>query len=155
MSVTAKQLGFDLLKSYGITVAMNQIDLQRKLNFGSNPFVGGFTNGAMYALSSDAINYLSIGQSKLLNGDIAGLVDDSVFFGVISSGVKMAGLDATIMKTIETVSPFGRSTNIDIAEAGLLTGGRLAGDYIVSQSSVPSFLKTVRRPLKVLWNIGK
>ncbi|MDP2059187.1 MAG: hypothetical protein Q8J97_05560 [Flavobacteriaceae bacterium] len=148
--MSLQKLGYDGLKSYaGVMVASN-LKVADRLNFGNSLVGTSATNGVLYASISDVINYFSGQRSKIVSGDIMGIVDDALFFGALSGGARITGADAQAFQIINQASPFNRETNLQLLETAILTGGRFLGDYIETTPQAPDALKRLRRPTRLL-----
>lgn len=145
-----QKLGYDGLKSYaGVMVASN-LDIAGKLKLGDSLVAKAGTSGIVYASISDLINYFSGQRSKVVNGDVMGIVDDALFFSVLSGAVRSSGADGQVFGAISKVSPFGSQVNLQLMETAVITGGRFLGDYIDATPQAPDVLKKIRRPTKLL-----
>lgn len=148
--MSLQKLGYDALKSYAGVMVVDNLNVAGKMKFGDSVVAKAGTSGVIYAGVSDAINYLSGQRSKIANGDIMGIVDDSLYFGALSGVARVTGTDRQLFQTINSVSPLNTNTNILLMETAILTGGRFLGDYIESTPQAPDFLRKVRRPTRLL-----
>lgn len=135
----------DVAKSALGVVVAQQLDLSHKLNFGNSLIMRNGSNGVIYFLISDAINYVSGGGSKLLSGNISAVVDDSVFLGALSAGSELSHADSMLYDTLSNVTTDRKTLSI-LVDSAIISGGRILGDYIDSTAGLPSYVHAIRHP---------
>lgn len=143
---TIQKFGYEYLKSIGGVLVARQIDLAGKLDLGDSFLMVHGSNGVIYFLISDLINYLSSKGSKLLTGNINGILDDSVFFGGMSAVTEVSNVDKMVYDLLQQ-NIIRDTKTLEIAiDSGILTGGRILASYVDSTANAPSWLKSVRHP---------
>jgi hypothetical protein len=142
---------YDIAKTSLGVVIVDAVDLQSKVNvLGTSLIARNATNGFMYFLISDSVNYLSGKGSKLLQGDMKAVVDDTIFMGALSGVAEVSGADEKLMKLLgSTVIKDQKLLNIAV-ESSIISGGRILAHYIDATPEVPQFLKSVRHPSNLL-----
>ena len=117
-SESLKYIATDVVKSFTSVKTAKTLNLAQKLDFGDSIVMKGVSNGGVYSLMNDFVNYLTLGQAKILKLDYKGLLDDLAYFALVSTGSQAVGTDAMLMNTIMQVSPINDIvTNQDITEA--------------------------------------
>lgn len=140
--------GYEFLKSCSGIAFARQLDLANRLNFGDNFLMVHGSNGLIYFGISDLINYFTLGQSKLLSGNVYGILDDIGFFGGVSGATAYTEVDKKIYDLLGSVSR--DNTILEIAtDSSILTGARMLGQYIDS-NNVPTYLKYIRHPTALM-----
>ena len=84
-----KYIALDVAKSFVSVKGARALNLAEKLNFGGNIVLKSLSNGTIYAVCNDVINYFTNSNSKLLKGNILGFSDD---IGIDIAGTTRYGL---------------------------------------------------------------
>ncbi len=92
------------------------------------------SNGMVYFLISDAINYVVNKNSKILNGDVYGVVDDSLFLGSLSLGTEVTKTDKLLYDTFSSVIQ-NEKLLYTLTDSVIVSSGRILADYIDSNVS--------------------
>ena len=112
----------DIAKSALGVVVAQKLDLSQKLDFGDSLIMKHASNGVLYFLISDAMNYATGNGSKLLNGNMYGVVDDSLFLGALSAGSELTKADQMLYDTLSNVTRDRNTINILVDSAIVSTG---------------------------------
>lgn len=138
----------DIAKSTLGVVVAQQLDLGKRLDFGDSFALRHGSNGAIYFLISDAINYVTNGSSKLLSGNVFGIVDDTLFLGALSGASELTHLDQMLHDTLGTVTT-DRKVLSTLVDSVIVSSGRILADYIDS-TSLPTYVHAIRHPTLLL-----
>lgn len=129
----------------GVVVAKN-LKLADKFDFGDSLLMRNASNGALYFLVSDAINYATNGTSKIMNMNVVGALDDIGFLTATSTVADVSGTDTQLLNAVQQNLGLSRQNAEILSESSIISGSRFLADYIDSQADLPSFLQIVRRP---------
>lgn len=107
-------------------------------------------NGALYALSSDVVNYFTENKSLLMEGKYAEYADNVVFLGGLSELGRMTNLNQAAYDAIAGVSPLDAQTNVRLTEGVLVAGGKYLGNMLDEAAVLPPPMRYVRHPVTSL-----
>ncbi len=142
--MTTTMIISDIAKSFAGVFVASQLRLSDKLNFGDSIIARSVSNGMVFFVISDAVNYVSNGSSKLLNGDIKGVFDDSLFLGTLALGAEVSKTDKILSDLLSKVIS-NEQLLYGLTDSVLVSGGRILGDYI-DTSSTSRYAHMVRHP---------
>jgi hypothetical protein len=149
MTEIIKDSLMDIGKSViGVSIA-RAMNIPDKLDMGNSFVMTHGSNGALYALVSDVVDFASGDGSKIMNMDYFGLIDNVAFFSALSAGAEITKADKMIYDVLKGQINLSRDTSALIAESAILSGGRIAGRIIDETASVPSWLRVIRHPTNV------
>lgn len=145
MTEHVQKILYDVLKTSVGVFAVSQLDLASKIpNSDRNLVIRHATNGLIYFLVSDGVDYASGRPSKLLSGSIKHVVDDTVFFGGLSLGTELTGVDAKVADLVGATIASDRKLVNTLVDGVIVSTGRIVGDYIDATPEIPHFLKSAR-----------
>lgn len=129
----------------GVSIAKS-LKIPEKLDMGNSFAMVHGSNGALYTLISDVIDYASGGESKIMNMDVYGLADNLVFLSALSGAAELTKLDDMAFDVFNKQAGLSRNTSELIAESMVLSTGRITARIIDETPQVPVWLKVIRHP---------
>ena len=149
MSEIIRDSLMDIGKSVvGVSIARS-LKIPEKLDLGDSFVMNHASNGALYALVSEVINYASGDESKLMNMDLFGLGDNIVFFSALSAGVEVTQVDKTVYDVLNKQANLSRDTSDLITESAVLSMGRISARIIDQTPGLPSWIRLIRHPSQI------
>ena len=149
MTETVKDLLLDVGKSViGVSVS-RAFDLQSRLNFGDSFVLSNVSNGAIYYLIGDTINYITgDAVSNLASGNIVGGIDGVLYYSAVSAGAELTKIDGTLYKFAGNAG-LSRSNAEVLSESVIVSAGRITARMIDEVPNVPDWLKVIRHPSRL------
>jgi hypothetical protein len=137
--------------SLGVALSKG-LDLPKKFDFGNSLVMRNASNGVIYFVVSDGLDYMLGNGSKLLNQNFLGLLDDVVYFGSSSALVELTKVDAEAFKIANKTLKLSRDMSDTLVQSAIVSGTRFLGDYIDSRPEVPNAVKMFRHPVSGMAN---
>lgn len=147
MNESLRPLVMELGKSGLGVLAASSLKLADRFDFGDSFVLQNASNGFIYYLVSDAINYASLGKSKIISMDLMGALDDTGFFSALSAVGSVVNASEQIAGIVGNVVTDGKTVAL-VVDTAILAGGRILANYIDSNASAPAFLHVVRHPTR-------
>ena len=132
----------------GVSIA-KAMNIPERLDMGDSFAMVHGSNGVLYTLISDVIDYASGEQSKLMNLDVYGLGDNVVFLSALSAGAEVTKADKMVFDVLNSQAGLSRDTSDLITESAILSAGRIAGRLIEETPGLPSWVNVVRHPSRM------
>ena len=129
----------------GVSIA-KAMKIPEKLEMGESFAMVHGSNGVLYTLVSDVIDYASGEQSKIMNMDIYGLGDNIVFLSAMSATAEVTGADKAVYDVLSKQGNLSRDTSDLITESAVLSAGRITGRIIEQTPGLPNWLNIIRHP---------
>ena len=148
----AQSFGYDVLKT---TASVMAVDMTAKpvikKAIPKDLVAGAYaSDGVMYALSSDIVDYFTEGSSKLLDGQYFNFADDALYFGLLSGAVDQTDVGVMMYDQIRNVVPLSQDMNIALTNGLVVSGGRVVMQMVDTNPNTPDVIKMVRRPLTTI-----
>ena len=135
----------DIAKSaLGVMVA-NAVNFPERVDLGDSFALKHASNGVINFAISDLVNYFDGVGSKALNGDIYGILDDSLFFGGVTAGVQAVNLHETVGGVLQNNLNLSSDMTELAVQASVLSASRFAGRYI-DENATSDALRIFRHP---------
>jgi hypothetical protein len=107
-------------------------------------------DGLGYALVGEGVDWMTGNTSTIVDGDWYGYIDNVAFMGVVAGISNESGLVTFAFNQIKNVSPLDFKMNLAITEGLVISSGRAVGDLIDNMPNVPSQLKLLRHPTRLM-----
>jgi hypothetical protein len=144
----------DVAKTAGGLYVADVLNIRDKLpSGGTNLITRNLARGVLYAGVSDGVEAVSGNKSKILSGDVIGLLDDTVFLGGLSLGSEALKLDETIYSTISGALNTSQATTEAIAEGVIISVGRFTSEMLsqyIRDGTASQTTAMIRHPVSFL-----
>ena len=107
------------------------------------------SNGVLYTLVSDVIDYATVGESKLMNMDVYGIGDNIVFFSAVSATADVTNADQMVQDVLRGQAGLSSDTSELITESAILSAARITGRLIEETPGLPNWMNVVRHPSRM------
>lgn len=146
-----KSIAWDVLKTTASVVAVNALGIPNMVRevvpVGGLGKVGGYaTDGVIYGLANEVVDYATMGSSTLSRMEYANYLDNVIFFGAVSGVSVESGLVNFAYDQMSGLLPLSSEMNLNLTEGLVISSGRVAADLIDANPNVPNFIKYVRHP---------
>jgi len=132
----------------GVSIA-KAMKIPEKLDMGDSFAMVHGSNGVLYTLISDVIDYASTGESKMMKLDVYGLGDNIVFLSALSAGAEVTQADKMVYDVLNKQAGLSRDASDLITESAILSAGRITGRLIEETPGMPTWLNVIRHPSNV------
>ena len=129
----------------GVSIA-KAMKIPERLDMGKSFAMVHGSNGVLYTLISDVIDYASGEPSKLMNLDVYGIGDNIVFLSALPAGAEVTQADKMVYDVLNKQANLSRDTSDLITESAILSAGRITGRLIEETPGLPNWMNIVRHP---------
>ena len=129
----------------GVSIA-KAMKIPERLEMGDSFAMVHGSNGVLYTLISDVIDYASGEPSKLMNLDVYGIGDNIVFLSALSAGAEVTQADKMVYDVLNKQANLSRDTSDLITESAILSAGRITGRLIEETPGLPNWMNIIRHP---------
>ena len=147
-------IGKDVAKSVAGVLVANAVNFPEKVDLGDSLAMRSVSNGVINFAVSDLINYFDGAGSKVLNMNLLGALDDSLFFGAISAGVEASNVHEMLADTVQGTLGLSTNTTTLAVQAGILSASRFGARYIDENVAGGSLLM-IRRPASYIASMAR
>ena len=145
MSMMSQLVLKDIAKSALGVMAAKAVNLPERVDLGDSFVLRHTSNGVINFAISDIVNYFDGAGSKILSGDVYGILDDSLFFGGVTAGVQLSNLHETAGGILQDNLKLSSETAELAVQASVLSASRFAARYI-DENATSDALKVFRHP---------
>lgn len=148
MAQAVQKVAMDVAKTTAGIVIAKSAKIPEKLDFGDSFAMRNASNGVLYYLISDVIDYVSEGKSSFMTYDPLVIGDDVAFYSLLSVVAELSATDEALQKMLSETLNLSNDVAEALVEGAIISGGRYIADFVVNASQTPDVIKMLRHPLK-------
>ena len=101
--------------------AVEMVNVVDKVPLQRTEMTSRLKQGATYTLARDLVDFLTVGQSDVLNMNYRNLIDSTAWYGLVGYGVDKSGVGRMAEEAVRGVSPFDTNVNDMLIDGSIMT----------------------------------